>query len=129
MDPKDSVAYQYLGAIYGKAAEYDKAILSFDKAIEIDPKLSDAIIDRGVAYEKKGDLDRAASDYRAAMELGHDRARGYLDQLNALKFANSPNACASLQDDAAINACEVLIQQNPSDTDAYKQRSTLSTQR
>jgi len=51
--------------------KYDEAISEFDKAIakDTEKKLYDfSIYHRGMAYEKKGDLDRAIADYTIAVD-------------------------------------------------------------
>ena len=45
------------------------AIAEYSRAIEIDPRLIDAYHNRGVSYERRGDRDRAVSDYRMALQI------------------------------------------------------------
>ena len=51
----------YVNLVY--LFEYDKAIENFDKALEIDPKSVDALLNKGVAYEQKGNYKQAKSIY------------------------------------------------------------------
>ena len=51
----------YVNLVY--LLEYDKAIEYFDKALEINPKSMDALLNKGVAYEQKGDFKQAKSIY------------------------------------------------------------------
>ena len=51
----------YVNLVY--LFEYDKAIENFDKALEINPKSIDALLNKGVAYEQKGDFKQAKSIY------------------------------------------------------------------
>ena len=44
---------------YGKQRDLDKAIADFSEAIRLDPELDSAYYNRGYAYAKKGDSDRA----------------------------------------------------------------------
>ena len=49
----------------------------YDKAIALKPDNADAYINRGRAYGKKGDNDRAIVDYTKAIELTNDYAVAY----------------------------------------------------
>lgn len=51
----------YVNLVY--LFEYDKAIECFDKALEVNPKSIDALLNKGVAYEQKGDYRTAKSIY------------------------------------------------------------------
>ena len=51
----------YVNLVY--LNEYDKAIESFDKALAIRPKSVDAMLNKGVAYEQKGNYKQAKSIY------------------------------------------------------------------
>src|SRR6476469_10694692 len=45
------------------------AIVEYDRALTIDPKLADAYLNRGKARRAGGDLDGAISDYDIASDL------------------------------------------------------------
>lgn len=51
----------YVNLVY--LLNYDKAIEEFDKALEINPKSVDALLNEGVAYEQKGNYKKAKSIY------------------------------------------------------------------
>ena len=51
----------YVNMVY--LLDYDKAIEYFDKALEINPKSVDALLNEGVAYEQKGNYKQARSIY------------------------------------------------------------------
>ena len=51
----------YVNLVY--LFEYDDAISYFDKALEADPKSIDALLNKGVAYEQKGNYMKAKSIY------------------------------------------------------------------
>lgn len=51
----------YVNMVY--LFEYDKAIENFDKALEINPKSVDALLNKGVAFEQKGNYKQARSIY------------------------------------------------------------------
>lgn len=51
----------YVNLVY--LFEYDKAIEYFDQALKLNPKSVDALLNEGVAYEQKGDYNKAKSIY------------------------------------------------------------------
>lgn len=51
----------YVNLVY--LFDYDEAINCFDKALEINPKSVDALLNKGVVYEQKGDYRKAKSIY------------------------------------------------------------------
>ena len=53
----------------GEAAEMDRKIEEYSKAIALDPQDAVAYYNRGIAYYDKGDLDRAIADYDQAIAL------------------------------------------------------------
>ena len=63
---------------------FDQAVMEYTKAISTDfTKLHIALYNRGLAYEKLGQLDKAEADYRRALELMPEwkRARNKLDRI------------------------------------------------
>ena len=51
----------YVNLVY--LSENDKAIEYFDKALEVEPKSIDALLNKGVAYEQKGNFSKARIIY------------------------------------------------------------------
>ncbi len=62
---------------------FDEAKADADRALEILPRSPEALIERGRAWEGKGDPQAAIRDYRAALEMqpGHEAARSHLTRL------------------------------------------------
>ena len=86
------MAYGNRGNAYYAKGEDDKAIDSYDKAIELDRKYTSALTARGLLYEKMGAIERAKSDFEAALaadsifndnKWAHETARKHLDDLAA----------------------------------------------
>jgi tetratricopeptide (TPR) repeat protein len=86
------MAYGNRGNAYYAKGEDDKAIDSYDKAVELDPKYTSALTARGLLYEKAGAIERAKSDFEAALaansifednKWAHETARKHLDDLAA----------------------------------------------
>ncbi|MGB8354666.1 MAG: tetratricopeptide repeat protein [Chthoniobacteraceae bacterium] len=55
----------------------DKAIADYSEAILLDPKDADAYNNRGIAYGKKGEFDKAIEDHIRLTELEANSPRGY----------------------------------------------------
>ena len=70
--------YADLGQRLAKAGNYNKAIIAFDKSIEIYPWLS-IFLDRGAAHEAMGNRDLAAADYYKTLHFHavHERERQF----------------------------------------------------
>jgi cytochrome c-type biogenesis protein CcmH/NrfG len=56
-----------LAKTYLATGSYKKAFNRFNKALKFDPHYAPAYVGRGHYFEKKGRLDEAANDYRAAI--------------------------------------------------------------
>ena len=55
-----------MGIAYRETEEYDRAIQSYQKAIEINPKYADAYYHMGGIYEKLGNQDKADECFQKA---------------------------------------------------------------
>jgi tetratricopeptide (TPR) repeat protein len=58
-----------LGLREARARRYTEAIAAYNRAIQLDPNLAAAYINRGRARHQLGDLDNAISDYTRASEI------------------------------------------------------------
>ena len=56
-----------------EVSNYQAAIADYDKAIEINPQLASAFLNRGVARELVNDLDGACRDWSKVVDLGNER--------------------------------------------------------
>lgn len=90
LDPKSALAYlsrgvgnYYLPPMFGGSVE--KAIADFQKASELDPKLSDAPLWLGIAYRKTNRNAEAQASFKKALELSPNRiwAKQQLDKTPA----------------------------------------------
>jgi tetratricopeptide (TPR) repeat protein len=73
----DWSVFWILGSVYSDKKEYDKAIVSYKKAIEINPKYDDAYNNMGYSYEKKGEYDKAIASYKKAIEINPENDKAY----------------------------------------------------
>ena len=79
-------AEQYInrGVALHKQGELDDAIVSFRKAIELDPSDASAHYSLGKALRDKGQLDAAIASYRRAIEFQPDNAMTHYHLAHAL---------------------------------------------
>lgn len=91
----------HAGALNGRAAinvergEYDSAIVDLTKAIDIRPT-ADRFLNRGAAYRRKGEFERALADLNESIKL--DATDGDTYYLRGLVFSRQENFPAALAD-------------------------------
>ncbi|MFH1825248.1 MAG: tetratricopeptide repeat protein [Candidatus Firestonebacteria bacterium] len=66
---KDHIGFCSRGHYYAYIKEYDKAIADFNKAIELLPNYTYCYFLRGIAYEGKGEKEKAEKDFKKVEEL------------------------------------------------------------
>ncbi len=81
IDPKLARAYQVLGKIYMYKADYNHAILYFNKSTEVHPDQGEAYLYRGFTYYRKGVYEKSWEDILKARELGIRVPQEFLDDL------------------------------------------------
>src|SRR6266536_2755672 len=97
------------------------AIVEYDRAITIDPKLADAYLNRGKARRAGGDLDGAITDYEIACELNPQLAENNHDITEA--YLNRGYIRSNKLDlDGALTDFDRAIKLNPNDAEAYFKR-------
>ena len=67
-----SAGYNNIGLVFNDKKLYNKSIKFFEKAIAIDPELSQAYNNLGVVYWEKGDYKKAADYFRSAIQYSPD---------------------------------------------------------
>ena len=88
--PGDAVAYLNQGNAYADSGDLEQAILSYDKAIELNPEFTEAYFNRGYIYHSSGDPERAILDYDKAIELDPLWALAYLNRGAAHTDSGNP---------------------------------------
>jgi len=68
------------GAEFAKQSRYEEAIISYSRAIEINPKFTEAYYGRGLAYGRKGEFDKAIADFTSVMIFDPGFAAVYNDR-------------------------------------------------
>ena len=71
LDPTLDKAAYYLGVIAGKANKLKEAQTHFDRAIRINPDLSEAYFAKSINYTIKGNMAKAQEYYQKALEKGY----------------------------------------------------------
>jgi len=69
-----SNAYNNLGSIYFKKGDYQNAVKSYNKALELFPSFSLCYRNLGLVYEKTGKDDEAVKAYKQAISFSPDYA-------------------------------------------------------
>lgn len=107
-----------LGIAYYKEGEQDKAIESYSKAIDIDPKYTDAYFSRGLAYDNADNLEKAITDYSSAIEFNPKYTGAYVSR--GVVYGKSGQLDKSIADFSAA------IGIDPEYRDAYTNRGVAS---
>jgi tetratricopeptide (TPR) repeat protein len=78
LDRKSCQAYFNLGISQGEIGQYEKAISSIEKVIEMNSGKGLYYYGRGRVYLLSGDKVKAVEDFKRAAELGNRDAQDYL---------------------------------------------------
>ena len=88
--PNSDDLYIERGHVYTVMKNFDAAIGDLTMAIRLNPRTSRAFDERGLAYFKKGDLDRSLKDYTAAITIfqapEYYASRGHVYEINGDKL-------------------------------------------
>ena len=78
-----AVIYTNRGNAHRDKGDFDKAVVDFDRAIQINPNFTTAYYNRGLAYRVTGNVDAAIADDDKAIEIKPDFAIAYYVRANA----------------------------------------------
>jgi len=67
LSPRFAAAFSNRGDAYRLKNNIDRAVVDLSEALRLDAKLSPALASRGLAFEEKGDRDRARDDFKATL--------------------------------------------------------------
>jgi len=75
--------YNDLGVLFAKEGCFDAAIVAFQKALELEPRYSDAHFNLGLSYWKKGLKARAAQEFKYTLKInpGHLQAKAMIAKI------------------------------------------------
>ncbi len=77
----DSPEFNARGNVYFRKGQYEQAISDYNKAIEINSRLSVAYYNRGISYFYKGEYEKSLGDIIKAQQLGFRIPSEFLDDL------------------------------------------------
>jgi tetratricopeptide (TPR) repeat protein len=94
--PGDAVALDVYSAALSayKAKRYDAAVALWKRTAELDPKMGDAWVSLGLAYENLGKYDEASAAIQKQIDLDPFNKRAHSDLGFVLKKAHKPEAAA-----------------------------------
>lgn len=103
----DASYFTLLGAAHGRLGHYDEAIRAFDRALQIDPALSGARLNRGYAHLRGGGLQAALADFDTVISQTADSARAHYGRAETLARLGRHRE--------ALDAAEQALVLDPSD--------------
>ena len=106
--------YNDSGVNHNRKREYDKAIVNFTKAIDLNPNYAEAHKNRGVAYRLKGEFDHAIKDFTKAIDLNPNYAEAHKNRGVAYRLKG--------EFDHAIKDFTKAIDLNPNYAEAHNNR-------
>jgi tetratricopeptide (TPR) repeat protein len=93
------------------SGNFDKAIVDYTKAIEINPKYAKAYDNRGLSRLSKGDFDGAIADHTKAIEVNPSLFDAYANRAQAYHTAgNIKSAILDLRTALKINPSSSFAQ-------------------
>ena len=111
---REAAIHNNRGIAYRDEGNYDLAIESFTKGIELNPDFAKAYTNRAVTYQCKGLFDRAIVDHTKALELKTDHPEAYINRGAAYGEQGDY--------DRAIADHTKAIELNPNHPEAYNNR-------
>lgn len=82
--------------MYSTRSQWKEAISDYTKAVELDPKYTDAYCNRGVAYANIGEWDLSISDCTASIRIDPRYVKAYFNR--GTTFLNHGNPGAAVAD-------------------------------
>jgi len=110
-EPKDALEIHRTGASYYNRGEYEKAIVAYKRAIELNPDSTEAYYHLGMSYSSLGKYKEAVEAYTRAIRIKSDYAAAYYNLGHAYSNLN--------RHDKAIKAFRQSIQHEPENVEAY----------
>jgi tetratricopeptide (TPR) repeat protein len=113
--------YFWRAQIYIRNGDHDRAIADLSEFIRLNPNVPKkvwALTDRGSAYEKKGELDKALADFREALNNGSTTASEDIKRIERKAQPPAPQrdgdetTCSQGNSPDALAACSRLIEAN-----------------
>src|SRR5688572_5087122 len=115
-NPKNYTSEHYYnsGVAYAAKSDFYRAIVAYNKAIELNPNYFAAYHNRGVAYGFLGNFDHALAEFNKAIELNPNDPYVYMDRANVYQFKK--------ESDRVVSEYNKAIELNPELAEAYLER-------
>jgi tetratricopeptide (TPR) repeat protein len=110
IDPKHRIALNYLTEIYMKTAEYKLAINTLNKIMKLPNPGPELYFNRGLLYTELGEIAKAETDYKKALEINPEYGRA-IEKLNNLEHYKT------------IQEYTELIEKDPKSGESYFMRA------
>jgi PAS domain S-box-containing protein len=104
--------------LYGREGKYREAIAAFDKALEIDGKLSYVWNDRGICYRELGEFEEALKSFLRAVELAPDDVEVLYDLGETLEKIGIQQRDAKYLD-AALQTFHMVVEKFANNASAW----------
>jgi tetratricopeptide (TPR) repeat protein len=104
--------FNNLGNSYSDVGDIESALLAFERAVEINPTLSESRANLGNIYLRKGQIEQAIGEYKAALDINPNDAKTHNNLGNAYTQRGSLGY--------AVSEYTRAIGLDPSFVDGYK---------
>jgi len=104
--------------LYGREGKYREAIAAFDKALEIDSKLSFVWNDRGICYRELGEFEEALKSFLRAVELAPDDVEVLYDMGETLEKIGIQQKDTKYLD-AALQTFHMVVEKSANNASAW----------
>jgi tetratricopeptide (TPR) repeat protein len=95
-NPRDALAHHHLALAALSVLKDEEALFHFTRALELDPRLSDAACGRGRALERQGHFDEAQSAYEKALDIDPENGEAQRALIAIRSRSLITGVCASL---------------------------------
>jgi len=98
-------AHNQLGRLYASVGKFDQARINYDQTVEFDPYNLVAMSNKGVTYQKEGELDKAMAMFQKALTINRN------DQFSAVLAAKTKEMMALQKNIAEKERIDRLVKE------------------
>jgi tetratricopeptide (TPR) repeat protein len=110
-----ALAYDSRGSAFAASGEYARAIADYTRALELDPKFVDALVNRALAYNATQQYELASADANKAIQINPDFSLAY--------FSRAYTLAQEQKYDLAISDYDKILDSNPTNRLALQSRA------
>ena len=109
-EPSNAMGYNALGRAYALNMEFDKAIASFSRAIQINSHFTEAIYNRGLAYFNTKDFAKSVNDFNNILKTYPDDVYALYNRgLSLSALGDETSACIDIRSSAQLGYKDAQI--------------------